>query len=480
MIVTRHISLDNDCIEKMKPYIEKHKGNFSAAIREIIDRAGNYKLHMNSQIVDNSLFKWLLAETDEILISDNVLDELIDPMFINSMKSLEDYLIRKFNDLEWGIGVTIRSDNDTLPSEVLLEIKGSYQKIKFAARILSQYMVKNSPEYASLEVKSVSNFGDCITIELSKSNKSDAQKSLATFFGGMHDVTKAIKSNPNFWKTIVNGHILSNYSMVTIHRNYFEDLLANKIPLGEITIETLAKKPIQEIPLKDMLPLVKEVYETSKIVDRVEIDKENIILFHNYRNNDVIDKLKKSLITLLESNGHLYDAKSTTNIIVLTHRPDVGTKINEIVDNLKISHSRVDQDLIMFMAFLKGLKNIPDIPLSLTVLGRRIGKSLMQEYEKENNIKNWELKNFQKVLEVIDSRIHKESQWKLENNALLYTIKKCDIVSEGKTFDTYICHAIRETFKGALEYAFGDDAELEINKLLSHGDDSCEIVIRTR
>lgn len=42
MIVTRHISLDNDCIDKMQPYVEKNNGNFSAAVREIIDRAGKY------------------------------------------------------------------------------------------------------------------------------------------------------------------------------------------------------------------------------------------------------------------------------------------------------------------------------------------------------------------------------------------------------------------------------------------------------
>jgi len=50
--------------------------------------------------------------------------------------------------------------------------------------------------------------------------------------------------------------------MVTVHRNYFEELLANSIPLGEITIENLAKKPIQEIPLNEMLALIKKVYET--------------------------------------------------------------------------------------------------------------------------------------------------------------------------------------------------------------------------
>lgn len=478
MIVTRHISLDNDCIEKMQPYVDKHKGNFSAAVREIIDRAGNYNLYKNSQVIDNNLFKWLLTEIDDILIPDNVLDELIDPMLIGSIRDLEEHLNRKFHDLEWNIDLTIKSDNDTLPSDILIEIKGSFQKVKFVARMLSQYIVKNSPEHASLEIKSVNNFGDRMTVEFSRSNKNDAQKSIVTFFGGMNEVTKAIKNRPAFWKSIVNGHLLSNYSMVTVHRNYFEDLLANKTPLGEITIETLAKKPIQEISLKEMLSLIKEVYETSRVVDRVEIDRENIILFHSYRNNDVVEKLKKSLITLLETNGHLYDAKTTANIIVLTHRPDVGIKINEIVDNLKISNSRVDQDLIMFMAFLKGLKNIPDIPLSLTLLGRRIGKSLMQEYEKENNVKNWELQDFQKAFEIVDLKLNRDSEWKLDGNTLLYTVKKCNIASEGSTFDNYICHAIREAFKGALEYTFGDRAVLETNKLLSHGDDSCEIIIR--
>ncbi|KCZ70605.1 putative hydrocarbon binding protein (contains V4R domain) [Candidatus Methanoperedens nitroreducens] len=478
MIVTRHISLDNDCIDKMEPYVEKHKGNFSAAIREIIDRAGSCSSRMNSSAIDSSLFKWVLTEVDGILVPDSVLDELIDPALIGSMRRLEEYLRRRFSELEWDIEFALKSDNDTLPSDVLVEIKGNAQKIKFVACILSQYLVKNSPEHASLEIRSVNNFSDCMKVELSRSTRNEAHRSLITFFGGMDDVIKAIKSRPDFWRAVINGHLLSNYSMVTVHRNYFEDLLANKIPLGEITIETLAKKPIQDIPLKEMLSLIKEVYETSRVADRVEIDRESMILFHNYRNKDVVEKLKKSLVTLLEANGHLYDAKSTANMIVLTHRPDVGIKINEIVSNLKISNSRVDQDLIMFMAFLKGLKNIPDIPLSLTLLGRRIGKSLMQEYERENNIKNWELQDFQKALEIIDSRLHRESEWRLDGRNLIYTVRKCNIVAEGSTFDTYVCHTIRETFKGAMGYAFGNKAELEVKKLLSHGDNFCEVVIR--
>ncbi len=479
MIVTRHISLDSDCLGKMEPYVEKHKGNFSAAIREIIDLAGKNSQLEDLSTIDNSLFKWMLNETDGMLIPDNVLDDMIDPALINSVEKLEEDLNRRFSELEWDISLDLKSDNDTCPSEILMAIKGSPQKIKFGARLLSQYLVKNSPEQAPLEIKSVFTQDGCIKVELSRSNRKDALDSVANYFGGMNEAVKAIKSRPSFWKAIINGHLLSNYNMVTVHRNYFEDLLAGKIPMGEIAIETLAKKPIQEIPLKEMLSLIKEVYETSRVADRVEIDRENIILFHNYRNREVIEKLKKSIISLLEANGHLYDAKSTANMVVLTHRPDVGIKINEIVSNLKISNSRVDQDLIMFMAFLKGLKNIPDIPLSLTFLGRRIGKSLMQEYEKENSIKTWELQNFQKALEIIDSKLHRESEWKIEGKNLIYTVRKCNIVAEGNTFDTYVCHTIRETFKGAMGYAFGNKAELDIKKLLSHGDNFCEVMIRT-
>lgn len=233
---------------------------------------------------------------------------------------------------------------------------------------------------------------DTTKIELSKTHKKDSLDSLFRFFGHNEEVIKTIKKRPEFWK-------------------------AGKVPLGEITIENLAKRPIQEIPLKEMLPLIKKVYETSRVVDTIEIDKESIILFHNYRKKDAIDKLIKTLVMLLEANGHLYEAKSTANMIVLTHRPDIGTKINEIV-------------------------------------------------------------NFKKAFELIDSKIHRESEWKTEGKNLVYIIKKCNIASEGEKFDMYLCHTGREAFKGALSYAFGNKAELEIKKLISHKDKFCEVLIK--
>ncbi len=478
MTVTRHISIDDKYMEKMKPYMEKHKGNFGAILREMIDHSGLYGSRMNSLAIDIPLFSWMLKEIDGILAPDNVLDEMIDPMLINSMRELEEYMNRRLGELEWDTDLVLKYDTDKFPSHIMIDIRGTPAKTKLVACILSQHLVKNSLEQAPLEIKYVVIFNDSIKVELSRSNKNEAQKSLITFFGEMDEVIKAIKSRPAFWRAIISRHILSNYNMVTVHRNYFEDLLADKIPGGEIMIETLAKKPVQEIPLKEMLLMIKEIYETSRIVDRVDIDGDTITVSHNYRNKEAIEKLKNSLVLLLEENGHLYDAKSTANMIVLMHRPDVGVKINEIVDNLKTSDSRVDQELIIFMAFVKGLEDTLDIPISLTALGRRIGRSLMHEYEKENGLKNWELQTFQKALETIDSKLHRESEWKLNGNNLLYTIRKCNIVAQRDTFDTYVCHTIRETFKGAMSYAFGKRAELNIKKLLTHGDNFCEVAIQ--
>lgn len=335
MIVTRHISLDNDCIENMQPYIERHKGNFSAAIREIIGIAKEYNSFTNFHAIDGSLFKWMLTEIDGVLLPDSILDKLIDPALINSMENLEKYLKNSFLDLRWDVDIALKYDSNSFPSELIIDVRGNSQKIKFVSRIICQYLIKNLPESSSLRIKSINNIGNFIIIELSKANKSDAQESLITFFGEMDKTIKAIKNKPQFWKAVIGSHLLSNYSMVTIHRNYFEDLLANKIPMGEIIIETMARRPIKEIPLDDMLCLIKDVYEASRIVDRVEIDEDSIILFHNYRNNDVVDKLKKSLIMLLGVNGHSYDAKSTPNMIVLTHTPDIDTKLNQFVSVCK-------------------------------------------------------------------------------------------------------------------------------------------------
>lgn len=478
-MTTKNISLDNEYLSKLKPYIDKHGGNFSSAIREIIDNAEKSVIPDNSSCIYNPLFNWLLNEIDGRLIPEDLLCTLIHPSLIHKICGLDKYINGKLSELAWNVNVQIDCDNTTSPSSILVTTNGDSQKMRIVSLMVSQFIVQNSLESSPFAVKSINNLGNNIRVELSSvGNKKDGIKSLINFFGGMEETAKAIKSRTSLWKCLIQRHVISNYQMVTIHKNYYEDMLAGKIPMGETMIEILAKKPIQDIPLNELIPLIKQVYKVSGAVDRVETRNNNLILFHSYRNKDAIERIKKSLIMLMETGGHLYDGKTTANMIVLEHRPDVGTKINQIVEHLKHSNGKLDQELVIFMTYLKDLKNVHDTPMSISVLGRRIGKSLIQEYEKENNIKQWDLANFQKAFTLIDSKIHRESDWKLEGNNLLYRIRKCDIVRDGNTIDAYVCRAAREAFKGALNYVFGNRAELEIKRLVTHGDNHCEVSIK--
>lgn len=135
---------------------------------------------------------------------------------------------------------------------------------------------------------------------------------------------EVIKDKPSFWKNIIEEHVLSCYNMVTIHKNYFEDLLANNMPTGDIMIELTTRRTIQDIPIKELLLTIKNIYESSRIVDMVEIDDEDMILYHNYRNQEAIYKLKRIIVALLENSGHSYNAKSTSNMIILKHKQNAN------------------------------------------------------------------------------------------------------------------------------------------------------------
>lgn len=317
--VSRNISLNKEHIEMLKPTLEKNKGNFSAAIRDVICQsatAGSFKEPIS---VDNFVLNWMVKETDGLLLPDNILDEMINPVLMGSMENLESFLNDKFNELRWDIGIVLKYDSNISPSDVLVEIRGDPQRFNLAASLISQFLVKNSVDNMPLKIESTINQDKYMSVELTSSTRNDAISSLATFFGGADEMTGTINSRPDFWKAVFDAHISSNYNMVTIHRNYFEDLFTDKVPVGEITIENLARKPIREIPLGEMLCLIKQVYESSGIIDKVEISDENLILFHSYRNKDAIERLRKSFVMLLNAGGHIYDARSTANMIILTH-----------------------------------------------------------------------------------------------------------------------------------------------------------------
>ena len=463
----------------MKPYLTKHNGNFSAALRDVIElaeeqskfQAGNFSEN-DGILVDFPTLGWFLKKTDGMFLDGDTLNEIIDSSSIKSLSMLEQFINAKFNGM--GLHVVFNYDDDINPIRATVSLKGGNNHIiDFFARIIALYLANNK----CLGIQTV--YRRILSMKINMQRKNDpasAYEDSVQHLGYMQNVAEELSKKPDFWRALIKRHSTTNYNMVTLHKNHFEDLLAHKIPIGGATIESVSKKPISDIPHREFLILLKDVYETAHVVDRIDLERENIKVFHSFRNPGAIDTLKKIFLRVLEENGHTYDVRSTNNLILLQHRPEIGTKMIELLENLKESNSRFDKELVTFLTFLHDLK-LSDVKESIIALGRRMSKQILREYEKEHNVKNWDMKTFQEAFAIIDAKIGRQSEWQYENNSLIYVVRKCNLVTINGVFSADVCHLTRGIFKGSIEYAFKGNAELKISKLFTHGDDRCEVRI---
>ena len=483
MVARKHISIEKKYVNKIKPFLTKHDGNFSAAIREIIDIALNEKIVLNHSddviLFDAPIADFFLNRTNGIIPEKEILYEIADPILFYSVSKTLEYFNNKFKELGWGIELSLLDcDNDTIPTIAVLTVKGEqYELVDLTARLFSLFLAiekRLGIEAVIRRTKSIE-----LTYKL-KLSAQTANNDLNKHLGSMHDLFYEIGKDPNFWREIVKKYQDSNYKTVAIHLNHYEDLLAKKTPTGEICIELIAKRPIKDIPHRELLMLMKEVYESARIVDHIDIEGDTVKVFHSFRDSRAMTNLKKIFMNLFEANGHTYNAKSTSNLIEFQHMPQIGIRISQLIANLDKSNSDFDKELIAFLTFLNGLKDAPDIGESIRILGYMMSKQIFKEYEKEHNILQWDMKTFKEAFSVFDSKIERISEWKSMDDNLLYTVKKCNLVQLGGEFNIDICQFSRGFFKGAIEYVFKNDAEVKVIKLLTHGDDCCEACIHIK
>ena len=291
----------------------------------------------------------------------------------------------------------------------------------------------------------------------------------------MQDLFSEIEKRPDFWQAIVKKYRDSNYRTIALHKDTFEELLAKEIPVGEIGIELIAKRPIKDIPHREFLHILKEVYESSMVAENVDIEGDTVKVFHNYKNPTAVNTLEKILLNQFKANGHTYISESTRNLIIFQHLNEMGIRISKIIEKLNQSDSSFDKEICAFLTLIINLEKSRDVHRSSSVFGYTMSKRIFKEYDKEYDIRKWDMKTFQEAFSTLDSKIGRISEWKnIDNNSVSYIVKNCSLVQAGGEFDTGMCQLVRGLFKGAIEYAFKNDVEIIPIKQLSHGDKICE------
>jgi predicted hydrocarbon binding protein len=484
----KHIAIEPDYIKKLQPLIDKHHGNLSAAIRDAIELTEialqyydsiddarslitNLKEIQDDQVIIQApVFHWLLQKEKGLIIDKQTLDYMIDPFSITTIPELQEYVNNMCRDFGWHVETMIDCDDNDHPVCLSITLNSNYkERIYFLAIIMCKFLAV----YKSLGIISVHPQLGELEIELrQKKTNDEAIQDLIDNLGYMVHIEKELASHSKFWNRLIGEHSASNYNLVTIHRNFYEDLLIGKIPKAILTIEGGDSRPLEEMPLSQFLYTIKTVAETSRIVDKIYVEGDNLKIRHGFRNMKAVENIKNIFISILERSGYNYSPEITSTYIYMKHLPMIDDKTNELFISLSGNINKVPLVISEFVKFIKTLDNI-DFLEQVQAFGRRLGRQIMIHHEQKYGSKYWDLATFTKAFEVVDKQIR--SRWEIRKSSMEYTVHECAYAD-----DPSKCHMHKEIFKGALEYAFGSLAEVEIIKLLSHGDEYCDVSIHVR
>lgn len=343
MIVRKNITLENIHLKKLEPLINKHEGNLSAAIRDSIDMAdvallqyGTIEEAIKSITIENKkptemerslesgknvliaspVFQWMLKWTKGIPLDHEILDEMLDPFKIKTISELDMNINAISRESGWNCEVSIFCMDNMYPETATVSVTGNNELYRdFLSQLVIMFMVYNM----GLDIDGIYRRATSTRIDLKKS-KDDVHRSAANdHFGYLKDAVDEFASRREFWKNLVEIYRSLNYNMVSLHKDQYEHILAGDTPLDIGIFESLSKKHISSIPHTEFLELLKKTHESMQIIDNIELFDNGFNIYHNYKNEGAVQKLKDYYISLLSANGHKYEAKYSSSLLVLNH-----------------------------------------------------------------------------------------------------------------------------------------------------------------
>ncbi|MCZ7356577.1 MAG: hypothetical protein O8C66_05010 [Candidatus Methanoperedens sp.] len=343
MVVRKNISLENTHIKKLEPMAKKHEGNLSAAIRDAIDiaeaalhRYGTVEKAISSisaekkeltareksieagksVLVSSPIFLWALRWTKGIPLDKEIIDELLDPLKIKTMSELDKQVNSMSRESGWNCEVSIFCMDDIDPSTVTVAISGDNESYRdFLAQLVVTFLVNN--KYLDIDV--IHRRATAVRIDLKKRDDGTLPVVANKYFGDLKTAIDEFISRKDFWRELVEIYSSVNYNMVSLHKDHYEDLLASNTPLDSVIFESLSGKHISSIQHADFLKMLKRTHESLLLVDKIEIVENGINVYHHYKNDKALQKIRDYYILLLRANGHDYEAKYSTSLLVLNH-----------------------------------------------------------------------------------------------------------------------------------------------------------------
>ena len=350
MLIRKNISLDEIYLKKLQPLLDANGGNLSAAIRDTIKLTDaalqNHEtieesidflntphspptefddLHESGEhiIINRTALKWLIKNSEGYLIDEELVDEIINPFSVQTMMELDAYLNNLSQKFKWNIEVSIFCMDTIDPDTATITFSNgdSYFRDFFA-----QHVALFVSNWKQMDIDDLYRRSKSIRIDFKKTHtiSDEITPGIKKYFGHFDSIHKEFYEKQEFWNRLAIAHKTTGYNMVTFPKNLFEDIVSGQIPNVAGIFETLINQHIVDIPLPELLVLVKKFFNVTQIVNKIEIQlepgHESLKIQHDYRNEDTISTIIQYFTQIFEANGHKFDVTRSSSLITFKHR----------------------------------------------------------------------------------------------------------------------------------------------------------------
>lgn len=343
MVIRKNISLEPSHIKKIEYLTNRHNGNLSAAIRDAIDIAdvslrrygsveeaiskitsekknfdGMEESIMTGKniLLSRPIFLWMLRSTKGFPMEKEIIEEVLDPLKITTISDL-DAKINKLS-IESGLNcqISLFCMDDVNPVTATITISGENEYYRdFMAQLVVMFLAYNK----GLDIEVIHKRATSTRIDLKLREKGTQPESSIRNFGYLRDAIKEFRTKEEFWTNLFKIFGSVNYNMTSLYKGNYEELLEGNILTDAGLFESISKKHISNIPHREFLELLKKTEESLMLIDKIEILENSINIYHNFKNERSLQNIRDYFLSLLKANGHEYEAKYSTSLIVLNH-----------------------------------------------------------------------------------------------------------------------------------------------------------------
>ncbi|MCX9085112.1 MAG: hypothetical protein OIN87_09985 [Candidatus Methanoperedens sp.] len=475
MNLRKSISLNDEYIKKIDPLIKKHNGNLSAVIREIIDFSDfankdpdSVKRMMmglkNRQSLTSSTLAWAIKNLAGRLPDEEMIHNVVGNN-INSISSLEKHLNELMGEVYWNSSIKINSESERFPENIFFTITGNNQDMnRFLAAVVSVFV---SNKY-DLAITNLVNLNGSVVINMKRGEKEEVKKSISENFGFMDNAYIELYKKPDFWNMIISLNVKMNYEMALMPKQLFEEILGGKTHHSITTIiERFYGCPVNQIPLEDLLIKIREIYQYTGIIEKIDIDKRSLIIHHTFSDPQAIQNLADMFIELLKIGGNTYNSVTSRNLIVLRHTPRENKILVKLISDLRYEEGSTRNYSDDLQKMLTLLRNMPFNEDIIKSLGSQFGKTMIQNYEKDRKIDIWDAQIFIKYLKetcvILDIDLNIDVISKNTIYAKIMTsshgIDIAKSIHDARSNDPN-CIFLNGIFGGWISHAFGENTEI--------------------